>query len=118
MSEPEQPELPLDLRSNRVGHHRGEGERSTEKRPEDPLGGKVVWRRVHTKEKCTRCIEEQAVQIAGEGHPYAAWPASYVRIGGGRREALCFTHAAPLRHAEGLPPQRSGKKRKRHDHYE
>lgn len=101
-----QPELDLGLTPSER-HHRGEGETggTRERKPVDPNA--VVWRRVHTKEQCTSCISEVAAALAGEGGAHVPWSASYVRTEGTTREALCFTHAAPRRHREGLQPQRS-----------
>lgn len=103
-----QPELDLSLTSSEPVRHRGEGEGGTRERAE-PEPGTVVWRRVHTAERCHTCIAEQKAHLDGaDGSPHVAWPASYVRlVVGSSREALCFVHAAPRRQSEGLKPQRS-----------
>jgi hypothetical protein len=104
--DPAQPELPLDLPLTR-SEHRREGEGGTRQTKEsDPDA--VKWQRVHTLERCHACIAEQKEHLDGaDGSPHVAWPASYVRTERDRREALCFTHAAPRRQAEGLRKQRS-----------
>lgn len=103
----EQPELDLGLPANQIGRvWVGEGEhaRTATKAP-DPEG--VTWRRTHTLERCHICIAEQHARLDGaDGSPHVAWPASYIRTEGADRQALCFQHAAPMRHTEGLPPQK------------
>ena len=101
-----QPELPLNLPFT-ASERRREGERGSRERKEvDPDA--VLWRRVHTSEKCHACIAEQTERFLNSGSARAAWPASYIRlVVGSSREALCFEHAAPRRQAEGLHPQRS-----------
>ena len=103
-----QPELPLNLPFT-ASERRREGERGTRERKEiDPDA--VLWRRVHTAERCHVCIAEQKSHLDGlDGSAHVAWPASYIRTEGNDRIALCFEHAAPRRHSEGLDPQRSKK---------
>ena len=104
-ADPDQPEFDLDLPLTR-SEHRREGEGGTRERKE-PDPDRIVWRRVHTTEKCHTCIEAVRDALAAGESARAAWPASYVRTERDRREALCFEHAAPRRQAEGLRKQRS-----------
>jgi len=97
-----QDEFDLGVDLTPVHHRRLEGERG-KAQAKEPDPNKATWRRVHTTEKCQRCIDE----IRNGGKPRAPWPASYVRTEGDQRLALCYQHSAPLRAAEGLRPQRN-----------
>ena len=102
-----QPEFDLGLTPSEPQAHRREGEGGSRVAKEsDPKD--VVWKRVHTLERCHTCIAEQKHHLdAEDGSARVAWPASYVRTERDRREALCFEHAAPRRQKEGLGKQRS-----------
>jgi hypothetical protein len=97
---------PLDLGPFTKGTQRWpQGKKKPEPKPDD---GSVKWTRLHTLERCHECIAEQKARLDGLlwGSPSVAWPASYARTEKGERIALCYTHAAPRREAEGLRPQR------------